>query len=255
MMAVLLLAVIAGASYAQETSTAKAEAKVETGQINGAAFRIDVPAEWNRGLVMYCHGYQVAGAPRGNWDNAQAKALREVFLSRGFAVAQSEYSTQGWAVKEALEDTEALRRYFVSKYGQPRETYVTGHSMGAFITIATLERYPEIYQGAMPLCGPLSPALDFFEDRVFDMLVTFEYFFPGTIGSLVEIPADFKFSLTGSEKVRAAIAAAPDKAAMFARRFNVTVNELPGVLSFFQVIVKELQQRAGGNPLDNRNKI
>jgi len=82
-------------------------------------------------------------------------------------------------VKQAIEDTEALRRHFVSKYGRPRETFVTGHSMGAVITITTLERYPEIYAGAMPMCGPLSPALDFLEERVFDMLATFEYYFPG----------------------------------------------------------------------------
>src|SRR5580700_11177114 len=31
--------------------------KVEIGTINGAAFRIDVPENWNGGLVVYCHGY------------------------------------------------------------------------------------------------------------------------------------------------------------------------------------------------------
>jgi hypothetical protein len=42
---------------------------------------------------------------------------------------------------------------------------------------------------------------------------------------------------------------------MFAKRYNVTLTELPGVLSFWQAIVRELKQRTGGNPFDNRNTI
>lgn len=249
---VALLVILGAAGSPQD---ARSEAQVETGQINGAAFRIEVPAAWNKGLVMYCHGYELAGTRPQNWDDPQSKPIRDVFLTGGYAFAQSAYRTKGWAVKEAIEDTEALRHYFVSKYGAPRETFVTGHSMGAVITIETLERYPEIYAGGMPMCGPLSPALDFFEDRVFDMLATFEYYFPGTIGSAVDAPADFKFSVTGSDKVREALKSSPEKAAMFAKRYNVTLSELPGVISFWQAIVKELKQRAAGNPFDNRNTI
>jgi pimeloyl-ACP methyl ester carboxylesterase len=204
---------------------------------------------------MYCHGYTISGNPPINWDDQFPRSFREAFLSRGFAFAASDYRAQGWAVKEAVEDTEALRGYFIKKHGPTRETYVVGHSMGAVISIATIERHSDFYNGAMPLCGPLGPVIDFIEERIFDMLVTFEYYFPGSIGSPVEIPADVKFSPAGSEKVRAAIQAAPERTVMFAKRYGITVAELPGVLSFFQVAMKELQQRAGGNPFDNRNTI
>ena len=123
--ALLVIMTFVGAPNAQQA--ANTEAQIETGQINGAAFRIEVPAAWNKGLVMYW-----TSPP--NWNDPQAKSGRDVFLSRGYAFAQSAYSTKGWAVKEAIEDTEALRRYFVAKYGQPRETFVTGHSMGAMIS-------------------------------------------------------------------------------------------------------------------------
>jgi hypothetical protein len=43
----------------------------------------------------------------------------------GFAFAASDYRVQGWAVKEAIEDTDALRRYFVSKHGTPAQTYIS----------------------------------------------------------------------------------------------------------------------------------
>ncbi len=221
----------------------------ESGTINGAPFRIEIPAGWNNGLVMYAHGYRAQGDGPGNPESPAARALRAVFLSRGFAFAESGYSAGGWAVKEGVEDTEALRRYFVAKHGKPKETYITGHSMGGHITIATIERYPEEYQGAMPMCGPLGPAVDFLNNGLFDMLVTFEALFPDTLGSPYE-PGPGKVP-----KVKAAIAAHPELADRYARHFGRDVSELPGVLAFFQVIAAELKTRAGGEPFDNHNRI
>jgi pimeloyl-ACP methyl ester carboxylesterase len=232
------------------TAQTQAEAKTETGTLNGANFRIDIPAQWNKGLVMYCHGYALAGS-QPNLDGG--KPLRDVFLARGFAIAQSAYSVQGWAVKEAVEDTEALRRYFVAKYGKPNETFVTGHSMGGVITLATIEKYPEIYEGAMPMCGPLNVSLNGLQERVFDMLVTFDFLFPNVIGSLANVPPTARLE---QAKVRAAAEATPEKAAMYARRYSLAgAGDLPGVLAFWYEINRELQQRAGGNAFDNRNTI
>jgi pimeloyl-ACP methyl ester carboxylesterase len=255
LVAILLALSAVFAVNAGQGASAKAESKIETGEINGAKFYLEVPAAWNKGLVMYCHGYEMPGNAPVNWNDQGPKGLREAFLSRGFAFAASSYRTQGWAVKEAVEDTEALRQYFIKKHGQPRETFVTGHSMGGHITVATIEQYSNVYDGAMPLCGPLGPAIDFIEDRVFDLIVTFEYYFPGTIGSPVDVPADRAAIFASAGKARAALEAAPERAAMFARHFNISVKELPEVLGFFKLIMGELKQRAGGNPFDNRNTI
>ncbi len=233
-------------------AAAAQDVKVENGMINGAAFRIEMPANWKKGLVMYCHGYQVVGA-KNNFENQRAQALREVFISRGFAVAESAYSTQGWAVKEAVEDTEALRRYFVSKHGKPNETIVLGHSMGGAITLATMEKYPEVYDGGLPMCGPLNATLNGFQERIFDMLVTFDFLFPNVVGSLANLPQGAKLD---QAKTKAAIEAAPDKALMFAKHYSLTSTaDLPAVLAFWYEIVRELQVRTGGNPFDNRNTI
>jgi pimeloyl-ACP methyl ester carboxylesterase len=172
-----------------------------------------------------------------------------VFTSRGFAFAASNYSVQGWAVKEAIEDTEALRRYFTVKYGTPSETYITGHSMGGHITMAIIERYPEAYRGAMPMCGPLGAAVDFLNNGVFDMLVTFEALFPGTIGS------PYEPSRETAAKVKAALAADPERGARYARNYGRTVDQIPGALSIFHAVAGELKSRAGGEPFDNRNRI
>jgi len=252
-MAILLISLLCICAQAQEKSTtSNEETKVETGTIEGAAFRIDIPANWNKTLIMYCHGYVIAGLPP-NINDSRLNLLRSAFVSRGYAFAQSAYRVQGWAVKEAIEDTEVLRSHFVAKYGKPKETYIMGHSMGAVVTLATIEKYPEIYQGAMPLCGPLDEIASGFEERIFSMLVTFEYLFPGTIGSPVKVP---KGSRLNQVKVRAVIEAEPEKAAVFAKRFSIaTTRELPNVLAFFYEINREIQERAGGNPFDNRNTI
>ena len=246
---VLLCAVAAPAGAQGQAPAAPSGASdpVETGTINGATFRIEVPANWNKGLVMYAHGYTFATAT--NYDNTRSKEFRDVFLSRGFAFAESQYSRPGWAVKEGIEDTEALRRHFVAKHGKPSETYITGHSMGGHITIATIERYPDEYQGAMPMCGPLGAAVDFFNNGVFDMLVTFEALFPGTIGS------PYVPSRETAKKVAAAIATQPALAARYGQLFARPVEEVPGVLAFFHAIMGELKQRAGGEPFDNSNRI
>src|SRR6266568_3020489 len=167
-------------------SLSVAQTKTESGQIGGAKFRIDIPENWNHGLVVYCHGYD----PKpGQLEGDQSPgSVLAVFQKAGYALAQSGYSAGGWAVEEALKDTEALRHYFVQKYGIPKETYVTGHSMGGFLTVALIEKYPSAYDAGLALCGPLGPAVWFMERRVFDMRVVFDFYFPGALPSPVKVP-------------------------------------------------------------------
>ena len=43
--------------------------------------------------------------------------------------------------------------YFINRFGPPRWTIIHGQSMGGHISIASLELYPEVYQGALIECG------------------------------------------------------------------------------------------------------
>src|SRR5262245_20642852 len=58
------------------------------GEIGGAPYRIDVPAGWNGGLVMFCHGYR--GGPV-RFDAGARDDLAQAFGAIGVAVAQSGY--------------------------------------------------------------------------------------------------------------------------------------------------------------------
>ncbi len=229
------------------------EAKQEVGDLNGAKFRIDVPEKWNGGLVMYCHGYSPVP---GNFDNPKPNPVFDVFLNAGYAVAQSGYAAGGWAIQEAVADTEALRRYFSRKYGAPKETYVTGHSMGGLLTMMLLEMFPNVYDGGLALCGPLGPASWFLTRRVFDMRVVFDYYFPGALPNPIKIPAEFAISPGMNEKIEKALDSKPEPAAEVRRWTGLRNNkEAAATLVFFTYLLKELEERAGGNPFDNRNTI
>jgi pimeloyl-ACP methyl ester carboxylesterase len=246
----VVLALIAGAACGAPDRIAAPA--VEEGDIAGAAFRIELPERWNGDLILYAHGYQSDGRGTRYWRHG-AEPVLQALLARGYAVAWSEFRRTGWAVEEGVDDTEALRRHFVARYGEPGRTFVTGHSMGAVIALALVERFPRHYDGALPMCGPLAPSLEFLGRHAFDLLVLFEYFFPGTVGSPVDLPDDVRFEPQGSAEVRAAVLAEPARVAALARRFDVPTADLPEVLSFYRLLLHELHARAGGNAFDNRS--
>lgn len=223
----------------------------EEGAIDGADFRIDIPKNWNGGLVMYAHGYaMVTMKPQFNLD--MVKAAEPL----GLAVAQSRYSRQGWAAEEGILETEELRKHFVEKYGSTSPTIIAGHSQGGQITYGTIEKYPEAYDGALPMCGVATSAIQFFKERTFDMRLLFDYYFPGVPGSAVEFPDGTYTFAKASAKVRELIAAEPEKAEAFAKMVNVSsAKELPTVIAFWSEILREMTERAGGNCFDNMDTI
>jgi pimeloyl-ACP methyl ester carboxylesterase len=256
--ALLLTACFAISIPAASAQTAPTP-KIDIGEISGAAYRIELPANWNRDLVVFAHGY-TQPPPYGKEPPA-VQQYRNVFLSRGFAFAESAYRYEssiegagglraGWAIKEGIDDTEALRKHFVTRYGKPRKTFIVGESMGAVITLATIERHPDAYNGALPMCGPLVPATEFLNYGILDVLVTFDYFFPNILGS------PFEVNPSVAEKARAAFQAEPEKAATFLAQIKrPRIQGLPGTVATYQQIAAELTRRAGGNPFDNSNRV
>ncbi len=232
---------------------AGAAPRTETGEINGAKFRIDMPENWNGGLVMYCHGYNPKPV---SYEAAKLSPVLAVFLEQGYALAQSGYAAGGWAIQEAVIDTESLRRYFLRRYGSPTETYITGHSMGGFLTMLLLETNPSVYDAGLPLCGPLAPTTWFMARGAFDTRVLFDYYFPEALPDPSHVDPGFESTPETAKRLEALLDAAPDKAGILRHQNNVKSNkDLAGTLSFVTAMFKELQQRSGGNPFDNRNII
>lgn len=222
------------------------------GSTAGAPWRIDIPAHWNHKLVVYYHGYSMKPV---TYAQKPPDAFEREFLDRGFALIQSGYSHTGYAVQYALPETEALREMFVARFGQPTETYVTGHSMGGELTMATMEQAPYTYNGALALCGLLGASDLHFED-MFAKVAAFDYYFPGVLPPLDPVPDSFQANGAFVQKLLQAVTANPKGAAAM-RQLRLLHNntDLARTMMFHIFVIQDMQHKAGGNPFDNRNYI
>jgi len=152
--------------------------KTYTGIEDGAAFRMEVPLDWNGELVVFAHGYRGAGTAV-RVDNP---ALRAHYVARGFAWAASSYQTNGYDVGQGVRDSHALVGQFARVHGTAARTvYLTGGSMGGHITATAIEQFRGAFVGAMPYCGAL------------DGVELFDYFLDATVtaAALSRVPVEF----------------------------------------------------------------
>src|SRR5215207_9698347 len=129
-----------------------------SGEIDGAPYRIAVPANWNGTLLVYGHGYRDKADHPGEVDNrnpdiAPNAALANALLAQGFALSGSAYKDNGWAVEEGVHDLKNLTVYFRDTYAQPDRTILWAFSMGTVIGFESMERFGGIYDGALCACA------------------------------------------------------------------------------------------------------
>jgi hypothetical protein len=141
---------------------------------------------WGRSLVLYARGYIPTSEPVGFPKDGSGGlalpgdvlALRNALLCQGFAVGASSYSANGLAIREGIEDTHALNGIFeLLPFGSPVKTFVMGQSMGGLITVALMESFPDVYDGALPTCGPTGGSLAQLQ-YIGHVRVLVDYFFP-----------------------------------------------------------------------------
>jgi pimeloyl-ACP methyl ester carboxylesterase len=226
---------------------------IEVGSLGGVPYRIDVPAAWNHSLVVFYHGYT-----ERQTTFRTTPGLNEVtgpIFDHGFAVAQSAYSTPGWALAEGIPETEALRQYFGHSYGKPLETLLASVSMGGALTMQTLEQNPAPYAGALDMCGAVGPSYEEFQRR-FAWRAAFDYYFPGLMPSLVPAPTDFRETDALKEEIAAALKTNPVAATEMRNLTGLhTDGDLVHNMSYFTYFLMDMQRRAGGNPFDNRSYL
>ncbi len=122
---------------------------------DGATYLIEVPANWNGTLFLYSHGYVAPGAANPAADVGDP-ITRFFMLSSGYALAGSSYATTGWAIHEAIPDQIAVLDLFKQFVAQPKRTIAWGHSLGGIITAGLIQKHPERFDAALPMCGVLS---------------------------------------------------------------------------------------------------
>ena len=147
-MALALLA--ARASWiAPPPAEAQRPAISRSGQLDGADYLIEVPANWRGGLLVFAHGIQ-RGPGRGD---VRLPPIATHLINEGHAWIASGYRAREYQPHLFIEDLVALRELFLKEVGTPRWSIIYGQSMGGHIAVASLELRPGLYQGALTECG------------------------------------------------------------------------------------------------------
>jgi pimeloyl-ACP methyl ester carboxylesterase len=122
------------------------------GILKGAPYVIRVPEAWNGTLLVYAHGY--SGDPIESPDAAFGGDPTEtLLLEEGYALAASGFRGGGWTVGEGIKDTKRLVRLFRRQVDKPEYVILYGASMGTVVTLKSMEKYPNTYDGAVSLCS------------------------------------------------------------------------------------------------------
>ena len=132
---------------------AAAEPRSLTGTIDGAAYRIEVPPNWNGTLLLFSHGAVRPGAP--NPAVHTRPGTEPWLLGQGYALAGSSFGRTGFAgaVESALHDNLALLDHFAATVGTPRRTIAWGQSLGGLHTALLVQKHPQRFDGAIVVSG------------------------------------------------------------------------------------------------------
>jgi pimeloyl-ACP methyl ester carboxylesterase len=150
--------------YDEPTFEAMPGARAFFGRYDGGLYRIEIPDNWNRELVLFAHGYVPNTGQNGSMLRVGNHSIREHLVKGGFAWAASSYRCNGYVPGQGLVDTMALTDLVTKSNGgrAPERTYLTGVSMGGHVTILGLHEFPKSFAGGLAMC-PAGPELfDFF---------------------------------------------------------------------------------------------
>lgn len=241
------------------------------GTLNGAPYKIRVPANWNGTLLVYAHGYQDKADHEGEVDNRNADAapggrrVEDFLLSQGYALAGSAYFDNGWAVREGIADTLALTNFFTGRVGEPRRTILWGFSLGSVVALRSVEDYPSVYDGVIAACAVGAGASRTWDGAgVYSLAYDVAFGWPASWGTAGDVRDDVDFE-TDVVPVVTGHLSNPQSFGRF--EFMRLITHLPlehfynG--SFFLLVDlffatearSELERRAGGPVVQNLNHV
>jgi len=229
---------------------------------------ICVPASgWNGDLVIYAHGYtpvtEPVALPQLVLNGVDVPLAAE---SIGYAFATTSYRQNGLAFAQGEDDIRNLLAAFTRQFGVPRHTYLFGASEGALVTTLLAEQSPQLFSGALSICGPIG---DFRQEVNYlgNFHALFDYFFPGVIpGNPIQIPQQV-ISGFSSNYLPAALSAirnnpgntsqliATSHAAIDAGNPATVLTTVQELLSYNVLGTNDATAKLGGNPFDNHDRL
>jgi len=160
-MGVCLLAGAAALAFAGAASAGPASAQAATTAASGhftgtlpdgTAWIADVPANWNRTVLLYSHGFGPLTAA-----DAPDPVTQAALLARGYALAGSSYDPNGseWALDTAVSDQfgtlRAVERTVLP--APPSQVLAFGTSMGGLVSALEAQDGSGRIDGALTTCG------------------------------------------------------------------------------------------------------
>lgn len=126
----------------------------ETGWIDGAQYRVEVPEGWNGTLLLYSHGYFPPDFPVDGVAVTNTAESESWLLDQGYALAASAYTNPyGFSVEQGYLDQLALLDWFDAHVGEPRRVFATGQSMGGVIATRLGEEQRGRIDGVVGICA------------------------------------------------------------------------------------------------------
>lgn len=163
-------------------------------QPSGAIYRICMPTQipYNNQLVIWAHGFvpfnEPLVIPEDQLCFDGSICIPTIVNALGFGFATTSYRMNGLTILPGLVDIQELIMIYIQQKGLPEYIFIVGASEGGLITALSLERYPDVFDGGVAMCGPIG---DFRRQINYygDFHVIFNYFFPNLIdSSIVTIP-------------------------------------------------------------------
>ncbi len=190
------------------------------GELRGAGYIIEVPPNWNGELVMWAHGYRGEGTVLT--VDPPGFGLRRHLLERGYAWAASSYDANGYDIESGVLSTRYLVQHFRRLVGRTERVYLGGVSMGGHVTARSIEQYPSLYDGAMPLCGVVGDV------ELFDFFLDFHAVSQALAGiDALPIPANYQSVVVPQIKTTLGIDADPPTDEL-GEQFRAVVTEQSG---------------------------
>ena len=154
---------------------------------------LTLPENWNalpnRYLVFYAHGMVEYDYPvvLPN-DFIGDKSIEQFVKEMGMGYATTSYGANGLVAHRAVEEVRMLvlevNKIFEDHSNPMQEDYIAppdniflvGYSEGGLTTVLTIERYADLFDGAISICGPIG---SFYDQLQYwgDFNVLFNYFF------------------------------------------------------------------------------
>ena len=141
------------------TLTPMLGSRVGFGIHEGAAYRMEVPANWNRTLVLWARGFSGLDETGTGFKpelGFGAMPFRQLLLTVGIGWLASTYRSNGFVAALGVDDLLKTKDLFVAEFGQPSISICAGFSMGGGTAQLMAQEFPDEIDGAIALCGALS---------------------------------------------------------------------------------------------------